>query len=228
MPDEGRGAAASVLRFPRGGGGLATSDQAASREDSALLDALRGGNADAFARLVDEHHPSLRRVARLYVANAAIADEVVQDTWLGVIRGIWAFEGRSSIKTWIFRILVNRARTRGVREGRSVSFIGALPAETGTGPDWTPPTLDPGSSPEQSLLTKELGERLRTVIDTLPSKLRIVLWPRDVGGGSWENVHTPLPFEKPNHGVLLHPARSGARPPLEPYLEGAPGGARGR
>src|SRR5215469_8649633 len=97
--------------------GLAMSNLAVGPEEPALVDALRRGDEDAFARLVGEHHASLRRVARLYVANAAIADEVVQDTWLGVIRGIWAFEGRSSLKTWIFRILVNRARTRAAREG---------------------------------------------------------------------------------------------------------------
>jgi len=207
---------------------LAPSDQAASREDSALLDALRRGDADAFARLVAEHHASLRRVARLYVANAAIADEVVQDTWLGVIRGIWAFEGRSSIKTWIFRILVNRARTRGVREGRSASVTGPLPTDTRAESEGTPPTLDPGSSPEQSLLTKELGERLRTVIDTLPSNLRIVLWLRDVEGWSSAEVCNALAIQETNQRVLLHRARSRARAALEPYLEGAPGGARGR
>jgi RNA polymerase sigma-70 factor, ECF subfamily len=209
---------------------LATSDRAASREDSALLDALRRGEPDAFGRLVAEHHGSLRRVARLYVANAAIADEVVQDTWLGVIRGLWAFEGRSSLKTWIFRILVNRARTRGVREGRSASLTSALPTESETeaGPGWTPPTPDPGSSPEQSLLTKELGDRLRAVIDTLPSNLRIVLWLRDVEGWSSDEVCNALAIQETNQRVLLHRARSRARAALEPYLEGAPGGAKGR
>ena len=87
-----------------------------------VIDALRRGNEGAFARLVDQYHPSLLRVARLYIANRAIADEVVQDTWLGVIQGIWAFEGRSSLKTWIFRILINRAKTRAAREGRMVPF----------------------------------------------------------------------------------------------------------
>src|SRR6187200_1542556 len=95
-------------------------------EESALLDALRRGDEEAFARLVNEHHATLRRLARLYVANAATADEVVQETWLGVIRSIWAFEGRSSLKTWIFRILVNRARTRAVREGRRAPFSGTF------------------------------------------------------------------------------------------------------
>jgi RNA polymerase sigma-70 factor (ECF subfamily) len=218
-----------------------------SLDESALLDALRRGDEDAFARLVGEHHASLRRVARLYVANAAIADEVVQDTWLGVIRGIWAFEGRSSLKTWIFRILVNRARTRAVREGRSVPFIGTLPTESGAEPEpsvspehflsgddssapgpWARSALDPGSTPERSLLTKELRDRLRTVIDALPSNLRIVLWLRDVEGWSSEDVCNALAIQETNQRVLLHRARSRARAALEPYFEGTRGGATRR
>jgi len=218
-----------------------------SLEESALLDALRRGDEDAFARLVGEHHASLRRVARLYVANAAIADEVVQDTWLGVIRGIWAFEGRSSLKTWIFRILVNRARTRAVRESRSVPFAGTLSTESGAEPEppvspehslsgddspapghWAQPSLDPGSSPERSLLAKELRERLRTVIDALPSNLKAVLWLRDVEGWSSEEVCNALAIQETNQRVLLHRARSRARAALEPYLEGARGSATRR
>lgn len=218
-----------------------------SVEESALLDALRRGDEDAFARLVAEHHASLRRVARLYVTNAAIADEVVQDTWLGVIRGIWAFEGRSSIKTWIFRILVNRARTRAVRESRTVPFTGTLSTEDGAEPGqpvspehalsgdhspavghWARPELDSGSSPERSLLTKELGEKLRAVIDALPSNLRIVLWLRDVEGWSSEDVCNALAIQETNQRVLLHRARSRVRAALEPYVEGAQGGARRR
>jgi RNA polymerase sigma-70 factor (ECF subfamily) len=211
-----------------------------SLEESGVLDALRRGDEDAFARLVAEHHASLRRVARLYVANAAIADEVVQDTWLGVIRGIWAFEGRSSLKTWIFRILVNRARTRAVREGRSAPFTGALSTEDGADPEpaagddsgapghWGRPALDPDSSPDRSLLTKELQGRLRTVIDALPPNLRIVLWLRDVEGWSSEEVCNALAIQETNQRVLLHRARSKARAALEPYFEGARGSARRR
>lgn len=225
--------------------GLAMSDLAVSPEEPALVDALRRGDEDAFARLVGEHHASLRRVARLYVANAAIADEVVQDTWLGVIRGIWAFEGRSSLKTWIFRILVNRARTRAARESQRAPFTGTLPmegdaeAEPSVSPEhflsvdgssapghWARPPMDPGSSPERSLLTKELGERLRTVIDALPSNLRIVLWLRDVEGWSSEEVCNALAIQETNQRVLLHRARSRARAALEPYLEETRGGAR--
>ena len=208
-------------------------------EESALLDALRRGDEEAFARLVAEHHASLRRVARLYVASSAIADEVVQDTWLGVIRGIWAFEGRSSLKTWIFRILVNRARTRAARESRSVAFAGTISTENGAEPEpsvspegtagrWAGPSPDPGSSPELSLLTKELGERLRTIIDALPPNLRVVLWLRDVEGWSSEEVCNALVIQGTNQRVLLHRARSRVRAALEPYFEEARGVARRR
>jgi len=214
-----------------------------SLEESALLDALRRGDEDAFARLVGEHHASLCRVARLYVANAAIADEVVQDTWLGVIRGIWAFEGRSSLKTWIFRILVNRARTRAVRERRDVRFSVTLSTEPSAAsassvehlPPFadssdlghgTQPSPDPGSSPERSLLSKELREKLVAVIDTLPANLRIVLWLRDVEGWSSDEVCNALAIQETNQRVLLHRARSRVRAALEPYLAGAPGAMR--
>jgi RNA polymerase sigma-70 factor (ECF subfamily) len=217
-----------------------------SPEESALLDALRRGDEGAFARLVGEHHASLRRVARLYVGNAATAEEVVQDTWLGVVRGIWAFEGRSSLKTWIFRILVNRARTRAVlesRESRNVPSTGAASTEMGTeakppaGPapfvsvddssapgHWAQSPLDP----ERALLTKELRERLGSVIETLPSNLRIVLWLRDVEGWSSEDVCNALAIQETNQRVLLHRARSRVRAALEPYFEEARGGARRR
>src|SRR5262245_16347419 len=94
-------------------------------DDQTVIEALRQGDEGAFARLVDDYHASLSRVARLYIANRAVADEVVQDTWLGVIQGIWAFEGRSSLKTWIFRILINRARTRAALKDASYRSIEA-------------------------------------------------------------------------------------------------------
>ena len=196
-----------------------------SPEESALVDALRRGDEDAFARLVGEHHAALRRMARLYVANAAIADEVVQDTWLGVIRGIWAFEGRSSLKTWIFRILVNRARTRAMRESRTAPFIGTFSTETETEaepePSVSPEPYSLSSSPERNLLTKELRGRLETIIEALPSNLRIVLWLRDVEGWSSEEVCNALTIQETNQRVLLHRARSRMRAALAPYLEGA-------
>ena len=105
-------------------------------EERRLVEALRAGDENAFARLVAEYGSTMLRVARLYTSTAAVAEEVVQETWVGVIKGIDRFESRSSLKTWIFRILTNTAKTRGIREGRSVPFA-SLAAEPGT------PTVDP-------------------------------------------------------------------------------------
>src|SRR6476661_3706125 len=100
----------------------ATLPTAASADDQRLLDALRAGDESAFETLIDRYHSSLLRLAMLYVPSRAVAEEVVQETWLGVLQGLARFEGRSSLKTWIFRILTNRAQTRGQREGRSIPF----------------------------------------------------------------------------------------------------------
>src|SRR5262245_7302607 len=164
--------------------------QIRASDDRGVIEALRRGDEGAFARLVDHYHASLGRVARLYVANGAVADEVVQDTWLGVIRGIWAFEGRSSLKTWIFRILINRAKTRAAREGRIVPFarfdVEAEAAEATVAPDrfqpadhptepghWIHPPPALGASPEHRLLAREVREQLRTAIEALPEHQRL-------------------------------------------------------
>src|SRR5262245_10221004 len=120
--------------------------QIEARDDESVIEALRRGDEGAFARLVDDYHARLGRIARLYIANGALADEVVQDTWLGVIQGIWAFEGRSSLKTWIFRILINRAKTRAAREGRAIVFARfdvEVEAATAIAPDHFQPADHP-------------------------------------------------------------------------------------
>jgi RNA polymerase sigma-70 factor (ECF subfamily) len=220
------------------GANASGAEEAAAQGDLTVIEALRQGDEVAFARLVDQHHGSLRRVARLYVPNRAVADEVVQDTWLGVIQGIWAFEGRSSLKTWIFRILINRAKTRAVREGRMVPFaafgaddVGApeaavgperfRPADHPTEPgQWTSPPRDLGASPEHRLLGREAGEQLQKAIDALPATQRLVLTLRDVKGCSTEEVCNALGIQETNGRVLLHRARAKVRAALEPYLEG--------
>src|SRR5215467_1823797 len=116
------------------------------RDDRSVSEALRQGDEGAFARLVDDHHASLSRVARLYIADRAVADEVVQDTWLGVIQGIWAFEGRSSLKTWIFRILINRAKTRAAREERVIPFA-RFEVEVGAAAAVAPDRFQPADNP---------------------------------------------------------------------------------
>jgi RNA polymerase sigma-70 factor (ECF subfamily) len=198
-----------------------------------VIDALRRGDEGAFARLVDQYHPSLRRVARLYIANRAVADEVVQDTWLGVIQGIWAFQGRSSLKTWIFRILINRAKTRAAREGRMVAsprFDAAVEAAVAPGGflsvdhpiepgRWTHPPPELGASPECWLLAQETREHLQSAIATLPEHQRLVLILRDVEGCSTEEVCNALGFQQTNTRVLLHRARAKVRAALESYLK---------
>ena len=206
-------------------------------DDVDVIQALRRGDEAAFARLVDQHHATLRRVARLYVSNRAVADEVVQDTWLGVIQGIWAFEGRSSLKTWIYRILINRAKTRAAREGRTAPVAGldaGLEAAAAVAPDrfqpadhpaapghWAHPPPDLGASPERRLLAREARELLQTAIEGLPDNQRLVLILRDVEGCSTQEVCNALGFQETNTRVLLHRARAKVRALLEPYLEGA-------
>ena len=210
--------------------------QVVAADDGSVIDALRRGDEGAFARLVDQYHASLRRVARLYIANRAVADEVVQDTWLGVIQGIWAFERRSSLKTWIFRILINRAKTCAAREGRSVPFprfeAAVEAAEAATAPDrfqpadhpierghWTHPPPDLGASPERRLLAQEARQHLQSAIAALPEYQRLVLILRDVEGCSTEEVCNALGFQETNTRVLLHRARAKVRAALERGLD---------
>ena len=210
----------------------------AATDDVSVIAALRRGDETAFARLVDLYHASLRRVARLYISDRSVADEVVQDTWLGVIQGIWAFEGRSALKTWIFRILINRAKSRAVREGRTVPFarfdaevdvaeavVAAdrfWPADHPTEPGhWTHPLRDLGASPESRLMAREAREQLQNAIEGLPENQRLVLVLRDVEGRSTEEVCDALGLQESNVRVLLHRARGRVRVALEPYLKGA-------
>jgi len=204
-------------------------------DDVSVVEALRRGDEGAFAKLVDHNRAGLSRVARRYISNRAVADEVVQDTWLGVIRGIRAFEGRSSLKTWIFRILVNHAKTRAARERRTVPFarfdaeVDMLeaavatdrfrpeddPAEPGRG---TRPPRDLGASPERRFLVREAREQLQHAIEALPENQRRVLVLRDVEGRSTEEVCHTLRIRETNVRVLLHRARAKVRAALEPYL----------
>ena len=187
-----------------------------AQTEAAELEALRRGDERAFVRLVERHQPMLRRVVRLYVSNPGLAEEVIQDTWLGVVRGLFAFQGRSSLKTWILRILVNRARTRGAREAKA-------PAST------TPPELledapdaprDGTPSPERRLLLQEVHQRTQAAIASLPRQQRLVLVLRDVEGCDSKEVCNVLGLTETNERVLLHRARARVREALEPYLEG--------
>jgi RNA polymerase sigma-70 factor (ECF subfamily) len=194
--------------------------------DAERIQALRRGDEAAFADLVAELDPILRRAVRAYVSSPAVAEEVVQETWLGVIRGIFAFEGRSSLKTWVFRILVNRARTRALRESRTVPFADL---EERAGDDGEAPealgSSHPGRSPEEALIADEAQREIAAAIDALPPRLKTVLSLRDVEGWSSEDVCNALGIRETHQRVLLHRARLRVREALRPYREGARGKA---
>ena len=196
-------------------------------EEHALIERLRAGDDAAFQTLVDRHDGALRRVARNFVHTASAADEVAQDTWLAVVAGLDSFEGRSSLRTWIFSILVNKARTRGARDARSVAFSeietddrpAVEPAAFAADGRWTsaPPRLD--SDPETSLLSSELREHLLEAVNELPDAQRAVITLRDLVGLPAEDVCELLDVTDGNQRVLLHRARSRVRQALQPLME---------
>lgn len=190
---------------------------------------LRAGDEAAFSELVTALQSSLLRLAMTFVADHGAAEEVVQETWLGVVKGLGSFEGRSSLKTWIFRILVNRARTRGARDGRTVQFS-AVDAADASGPAiedrfsadgrWIqPPTLWKEQNPEHVLLRHETAEVLQRAIDALPATQRAVLTLRDVDGIDAQEVCNILAISETNQRVLLHRARTKVRATLEDHLK---------
>jgi RNA polymerase sigma-70 factor, ECF subfamily len=200
-----------------------------------VLQALRAGDEQAFMALVAEYRGSMLRVARIYVATQAVAEEVVQDAWLGVLTGIDRFEGRSSLKTWIFRILTNVAKTRGERERRTLPFSAlsdpARVPEAAVDPDrfrdpddphwpghWADRPVSWDSIPDERLLADEVRGVMGRAIDTLPPSQRAVITMRDVEGWSSEEVCNALDVSETNQRVLLHRARSKVRAALETYL----------
>ena len=195
--------------------------------DVELLARLRDGDEAAFVTLVGRYQGSLLRVARTFVPNDAVAEEVVQDTWMGVVRGIDRFEGRSSFKTWLFRILVNRARTSGVREHRSVPLD---PTEPAVSPDrfdgngaWAEPVAPWEDDADDRLVAASWSPALRAAVDDLPDRQRDVVVLRDVEGLSSADVCQVLGLTEGNQRVLLHRGRSRLRNVLESELR-----ARGR
>ena len=195
--------------------------------DVELLARLRDGDESAFVGLVGRYQGSLLRVARTFVPNDAVAEEVVQDTWMGVVRGVDRFEGRSSFKTWLFRILVNRARTSGVREHRHVSVDLSEPAVSpdrfnGAGA-WAEPVTPWESDSDDRLVAAAWGPVLREAVDALPDRQRDVVLLRDVEGLPSEDVCDVLGISDGNQRVLLHRGRSRLRTVLESELQ-----ARGR
>ena len=196
-------------------------------DETALLSRLRAGDERAFEALVAQHDGALRRVARTFVRTASAVDDVVQETWLGVVRGLAGFEGRSSLRTWIFRILVNQARTRAVRDARSLPFSALEqddapavdPAAFAADGGWTsaPARLD--GDPETGLLSAELRAHLLGAVDGLTPDQRAVITLRDLVGMPAAEVCDLLELTDANQRVLLHRARSRVRSALVPLVE---------
>ena len=204
----------------------------AGSTEAQLLEALRAGDEAAFAQLVREYQPSLVRVARIYVSTQAAAEEVAAETWLAVLNGLDRFEGRSSLKTWIFRILTNIAKTRAQRDGRTLPFSAlqdpgrvpeaALDADRFLDPQhprwpghWA---VRPEPWPEDALVAAETQAVVAETIEALPPAQRAVISLRDVEGWSSEEVRNALELSETNQRVLLHRARSKVRRALESYL----------
>jgi RNA polymerase sigma-70 factor, ECF subfamily len=183
--------------------------------DAELVRRLRSGDEHAFTGLVERYHQPMLALAASFVPNLAVAEEVVQDTWLAALRGLDRFEGRSSLKTWLFRILVNRARTTGTREQRSVPVADPEPAVDpsrfdGSG-GWADPPEHWIEAAEGRLEAGKLAHRVRAWIDDLPARQREVVLLRDVEGMSSEEVCTVLSLTEGNQRVLLHRGRSRLR-----------------
>ena len=187
--------------------------------DADLLARLRAGDERAFVILVQRYHAAMFRLACSFVPNAAVAEEVVQDTWLGVLRGIGGFEGRSSFRTWLFRILVNRARSAGERERRTVAIgdTGAAVAasrfdDSGA---WLSPPEHWIEEVEDRIEAGKLAGLIRTAIGDLPDRQRQVVTLRDIDGLTSEEVCGVLDISESNQRVLLHRGRSRLRQAIE-------------
>ena len=201
-------------------------------DEAVLVKALIAGDPDPFSYLLDRYHSSLVRLARQYVPNRAVAEEVAQETWLAVIEGIDRFEQRSTVKTWLFRILVNIARSRGVQEHRTIPFaMHATPDnEPAVDPrrfrrldprargQWKRPP-QPWGDPEQRLLDADTLETIQRAVDVLPPDQREVLTMRDLLGWSAAEVCDALEVSDANQRVLLHRARSKVRAALERHYD---------
>ena len=180
-----------------------------SYTDAELVTLLRTGDEEAMSQLVDRWSPAMFRVARSFVGSPQSAEDVVQEAWLGMLRGLARFEGRSSLRAWIFTILVNQARTRGAREARTVPQ-----------PELEYGAEEPAKTPEGVMLGKEVLLQVDRALSALPPRQRQVVTMRDVCGMTAEEVCTALGISPTNQRVLLHRARATLRPALVEYYRG--------
>ena len=236
MPEHTNDSAESTPTRSRRAGGVAGRPAAPEPRDdeTELVASLRAGDEAVFESLIDLHHGSLLRLAMVYTRTRAVAEEIVQDTWLGVLKGIHRFEGRSSLKTWIFRILLNRARTVAKRESRTIPFSALFdpgePGEPAVDPSRFTPDDHPepggwatypsiwGENPEQRLLMKETLDFIARAIEALPDAQREVITLRDVEACTASEVCDLLAISEGNQRVILHRARSKVRQALEDHL----------
>jgi len=216
--------------------GVDAAGEAGASGDAELVRRLRAGDERVFADLVERWSPTMLRVARTFVGSAQSAEDVVQDAWLGVLAGLDRFEGRASLRSWVFTILVNRARTRGGREARTV----AVAWSAGAGDGGTGPTVDPGrfqgpdgrhpghwtsvgapqpwdEAPERRALAREAIAQVATALEALPPRQRLVVVLRDVEGLTAEETCAVLGVTAQNQRVLLHRGRAALRGRLEEY-----------
>ncbi len=193
-------------------------------EDGELVARLRAGEEQAFVVLVARHHAAMLRLAGSYVPSRAVAEEVVQDTWMGVLHGIDSFAGRSSFRTWLFRILVNRAMSTGVREHRSVAVGDAGPVVDRSRFDdsgaWMSPPQHWVEDSDERMLAQGLTDHIQEALDALPARQREVVMLRDVAELSGPEVCEALAISDANQRVLLHRGRSHLRQALEDRLGG--------
>ena len=203
--------------------------------DEQTVAALRAGDERTFREVFARSYPMMKRVARTYVASEAVAEEIVQETWMAIVTGIDRFEGRSALGTWIFSILTNQAKTHSAREKRAVPFSSVIPIdseEPAVDPDrfqkddeawpghWaTPPR--PWQKPERRLLSLEARDHLKAALAQLPDRQRLIVGLRDIDGHSAEEVCNLLGLSQENQRVLLHRGRSRLRAVLEEYLDAA-------
>jgi RNA polymerase sigma-70 factor (ECF subfamily) len=206
----------------------------AAASEERLLARLRAGDEAAFRELVTRHDRAMKRVALTFVRSPSVADEVVQETWLAVIRGLERFEARSSLKTWIFRILANRAQSRGAREQRTTPFSSLAPSGDEDGPTVDPDRFLPAGHaaagywsvtpshffelPEDRMLAAETSALVAAAIEQLPERQQQVIRLRDVEGWDSDEVCESLELSAANQRVLLHRARSAVRARLEEYF----------
>ena len=204
--------------------------------DNVLLARLRQGDERAFAELVTRHHSALTRMAMGHVANREVAEEVVQDTWIAVITGLDRFEGRSSLRTWIFGIMIHKAKDRGIREKRHVNFSSfesvddegdeaVDPSRFHQSGEWAghwafPPQPWDDQTPEKLMASQQAVSAMQKAIEALPKNLKEVLILRDVEGIEANEVCELLKITETNLYVRLHRARERVRQAVETYLEG--------